>query len=279
MIRDCAWLMISKKFKFTYKSSLTKQDNVRKTKWSQPANASSTKSLSDAEESNHEEAIKYVLYMGYEMESITFELTLVNEVGEGNSSRSKRKGQAQEYTCCIWGPFQRTNEKIFMAMDEMMQGEIWEAIGTSKGLEKGHDRFQQLLSQLVFMVLKIGQIILLMDLYNNLSTCTPSTSSTNVPEKEVLAGFADEVIYSLFAKQTTRGLGLTSMKDLEQIADFKGDTMMERRRDSCINIQGSLGSKRRIIWVLMTMDDGMSLGRNSEVERTHHCTYGYQLKQ
>ncbi|GJX34367.1 hypothetical protein Tco_0245924 [Tanacetum coccineum] len=24
------------------------------------------------------------------------------------------------------------------------------------------------------------------------STCTPSTSSTNVPEKEVLAGFADE---------------------------------------------------------------------------------------
>ncbi|GJS84084.1 hypothetical protein Tco_0750625 [Tanacetum coccineum] len=48
------------------------------------------------------------------------------------------------------------------------------------------------------------------DLYNNLrvfeqenpSTCTPSTSSTNIPEKEVLAGFADEVIYSLFAKQS-----------------------------------------------------------------------------
>ncbi|GJY15955.1 integrase, catalytic region, zinc finger, CCHC-type containing protein [Tanacetum coccineum] len=31
---------------------------------------------------------------------------------------------------------------------------------------------------------------------------TPSTSSTNIPEKEVLAGFADEVIYSLFAKQS-----------------------------------------------------------------------------
>ncbi|GJU94798.1 hypothetical protein Tco_1319554, partial [Tanacetum coccineum] len=28
------------------------------------------------------------------------------------------------------------------------------------------------------------------------STCTPFTSSTNIPEKEVLAGFADEVIYS-----------------------------------------------------------------------------------
>ncbi|GKB57707.1 hypothetical protein Tco_0913893, partial [Tanacetum coccineum] len=33
------------------------------------------------------------------------------------------------------------------------------------------------------------------------STCTPSTSSTNIPKKEVLAGFPNEVIYSLFAKQ------------------------------------------------------------------------------
>ncbi|GJV40180.1 hypothetical protein Tco_1418620 [Tanacetum coccineum] len=39
------------------------------------------------------------------------------------------------------------------------------------------------------------------------SSCTPSTSSTNIPEKEVLAGFADEVIYSLFG-QTHRGFGL-----------------------------------------------------------------------
>ncbi|GKC43050.1 hypothetical protein Tco_1060772 [Tanacetum coccineum] len=39
------------------------------------------------------------------------------------------------------------------------------------------------------------------------STCTPSTSSTNIPEKEVLVGFADEVIYSLFAKQS-EDLGL-----------------------------------------------------------------------
>ncbi|GJR17974.1 hypothetical protein Tco_0966501 [Tanacetum coccineum] len=34
------------------------------------------------------------------------------------------------------------------------------------------------------------------------STCTPSTSSINIPKKEVLVGFADEVIYSLFAKQS-----------------------------------------------------------------------------
>ncbi|GJS92520.1 hypothetical protein Tco_0799488 [Tanacetum coccineum] len=50
------------------------------------------------------------------------------------------------------------------------------------------------------------------------STCTPSTSSTNVPEKEVLAGFADEVIYSLFAKQSEDWDLLH--EDLEQIDDL-----------------------------------------------------------
>ncbi|GJU50744.1 hypothetical protein Tco_1220299 [Tanacetum coccineum] len=49
------------------------------------------------------------------------------------------------------------------------------------------------------------------------STCTPSTSSTNVPEKEVLAGFADEVILSLFAKQSEDWDLLH--EDLEQIDD------------------------------------------------------------
>ncbi|GKG52052.1 hypothetical protein Tco_0544690, partial [Tanacetum coccineum] len=34
------------------------------------------------------------------------------------------------------------------------------------------------------------------------SACTPSTSSTNIPEKEALAGFVNEVMYSLFAKQS-----------------------------------------------------------------------------
>ncbi|GKA93312.1 ribonuclease H-like domain-containing protein [Tanacetum coccineum] len=43
------------------------------------------------------------------------------------------------------------------------------------------------------------------------------TSSTNIPEKEVLAGFADEVIYSLFAKQSEDWDLLH--EDLEQIND------------------------------------------------------------
>ncbi|GJY86358.1 hypothetical protein Tco_0500384 [Tanacetum coccineum] len=55
------------------------------------------------------------------------------------------------------------------------------------------------------------------------SSCTPSTSSTNIPEKEVLAGFADEVIYSLFAKQT-EDLDLLH-EDLEQIDDVDIEEM------------------------------------------------------
>ncbi|GKB58202.1 hypothetical protein Tco_0914388, partial [Tanacetum coccineum] len=43
------------------------------------------------------------------------------------------------------------------------------------------------------------------------STCTPSTSSTNVPEKEVLAGFADEVI-SIPSLQNNQRTGTCFMK-------------------------------------------------------------------
>ncbi|GJX29743.1 hypothetical protein Tco_0237822 [Tanacetum coccineum] len=50
------------------------------------------------------------------------------------------------------------------------------------------------------------------------STYTPSTSSNNIPEREVTAGFADEVIYSLFAKQS-EDLDLLH-EDLEQINDM-----------------------------------------------------------
>ncbi|GJS18837.1 ribonuclease H-like domain-containing protein [Tanacetum coccineum] len=75
------------------------------------------------------------------------------------------------------------------------------------------------------------------DLYNNLRvfeqeiqvltgayfTCTPSTSLTNILEKEVLAGFANEVIYSLFAKQSEDWDLLH--EDLEQIDDLDIEEM------------------------------------------------------
>ncbi|GJY22417.1 ribonuclease H-like domain-containing protein [Tanacetum coccineum] len=127
-----------------------------------------------------------------------------------------------------------------------------------EGLEKGYDRFQQLLSQLeahgaevstedanhkVFEQEIQGALKTSSSAQNvafvsqsksstnkvksgftgAYSSCTPSTSSTNVPEKEVLAGFADEVIYSLFAKQT-EDLDLLH-EDLEQIDDVDIEEM------------------------------------------------------
>ncbi|GJY64677.1 putative ribonuclease H-like domain-containing protein [Tanacetum coccineum] len=166
-------------------------------------------------------------------------------------------------------------------------------ISSSEGLEKGYDRFQQLLSQLeahgaevstedanhkflrslpaawsnLAMTMRTKpeiDTLSIDDLYNNLrvfeqeiqgasktsssaqnvafvsqsksstnkvksgltgaySTCTPSTSSTNIPKKEVLAGFADEVIYSLFAKQSEDWDLLH--EDLEQIDDVDIEEM------------------------------------------------------
>ncbi|GKF36044.1 ribonuclease H-like domain-containing protein, partial [Tanacetum coccineum] len=54
------------------------------------------------------------------------------------------------------------------------------------------------------------------------STCTP-TSLNNIQEREVPAGFADEVIYSLFAKQS-KDMDLLH-EDLEQIDDVDIEKM------------------------------------------------------
>ncbi|GKD58644.1 ribonuclease H-like domain-containing protein [Tanacetum coccineum] len=166
-------------------------------------------------------------------------------------------------------------------------------ISSSEGLEKGYDRFQQLLSQLeahgaevstedanhkflrslppawsnLAMTMRTKpdvDTLSIDDLYNNLrvfeqeltstskssasaqnvafvshsksstnkvksghtgaySTYTPSTSSNNIPEREVPAGFADEVIYSLFVKQS-EDLDLLH-EDLEQIDDLDIEEM------------------------------------------------------
>ncbi|GJV00521.1 hypothetical protein Tco_1329791 [Tanacetum coccineum] len=166
------------------------------------------------------------------------------------------------------------------------------SISSSEGLEKGYDRFQQLLSQLEAHGAEVSNedanhkflralpsawsnlamtmrtkpdvdTLSIDDLYNNLrvfeqeltstskssasaqnvafvshsksstnkvksghtgaySTYTP-TSSNNIQEREVPAGFADEVIYSLFAKQS-EDLDLLH-EDLEQIDDVDIEVM------------------------------------------------------
>ncbi|GKB38375.1 ribonuclease H-like domain-containing protein [Tanacetum coccineum] len=242
-------------------------------------------------------------------------------------------------------------------------------ISSSKGLEKGYDRFQQLLSQLEAhgaevstedanhkflrsLPLAWSNLAMIMrtkpevdtlsidDLYNNLkvfeqeiqgtsktsssaqnvsfvsqsksntnkvkfgftgtySTCTPSTSSTNIPETEVLAGFADEVIYSLFAKQSEDWDLLH--EDLEQINDLdieemdinwqiamiairmkkecttKGTHDGKKKRDSFYQHQEA-GKQEKNQMGLLTMDDGIvNWGEHTEVEETNHALMAISL--
>ncbi|GKE04229.1 ribonuclease H-like domain-containing protein, partial [Tanacetum coccineum] len=58
---------------------------------------------------------------------------------------------------------------------------------------------------------------------NAFSSCTPSTSSTNTSERDIPAGFADEVIHSLFAKQSEDCVLLH--EGLEQIDDLDIEEM------------------------------------------------------
>ncbi|GJX03876.1 putative ribonuclease H-like domain-containing protein [Tanacetum coccineum] len=120
------------------------------------------------------------------------------------------------------------------------------------------------------------------------SSCTPSTSSTNIPEKEVLAGFADEVIYSLFAKQT-EDLDLLH-EDLEQIDDVDIEEMdlnLQIFNDCYSNEEGTHDGKKKIDSLyqqqetgkqeknqmgLLTMDDGIvNWGEHTEAEETNHA--------
>ncbi|GJT57623.1 putative ribonuclease H-like domain-containing protein [Tanacetum coccineum] len=238
-------------------------------------------------------------------------------------------------------------------------------ISSSEGLEKGYDRFQQLLSQLEAhgaevstkdanhkflrsLPLAWSNLAMTMrtkpdvdtlsidDLYNNLrvfkqeltstskstasaqnvafvsysksitnkvksghtgaySTYTPSTSPNNIPEREAPAGFADEVIYSLFTKQS-EDLDLLH-EDQEQIDDVdieemdinsliamiairmkkfykktgKRGTNEGKKRDSFYQDQGA-GKKEHNQNCLLTMDDGVvNWGEHTveEVETNH----------
>ncbi|GKA29162.1 hypothetical protein Tco_0715407 [Tanacetum coccineum] len=187
---------------------------------SQPANDEFSQHLSDDEESNHEDASDMCL--------------------------PPNNIQQQEHM------------RRFHGMDDAKRS----GKPSELGLEKGYDRFQQLLSQLEAHGAEVSTedanhkfLRSLPPTWSNLatktsssaqnvafvsqsksstnkvksgftgaySTCTPSTSSTNILEKEVLAGFADEVIYSLFAKQSEDWDLLH--EDLEQIDDLDIEEM------------------------------------------------------
>ncbi|GJW88279.1 hypothetical protein Tco_0163619 [Tanacetum coccineum] len=117
------------------------------------------------------------------------------------------------------------------------------------------------------------------------STCTPSTSSTNIPEKEVLAGLADEQIAMIairmkkFYKKTGRRVRVdgktpvgfdkkkaecsivTTLVTLLGNVQQRGHMMERRRETHFINIK-KLGSKRRIRWVCDNSKKGLQVKQN-----------------
>ncbi|GKC12861.1 hypothetical protein Tco_1009643 [Tanacetum coccineum] len=206
-------------------------------------------------------------------------------------------------------------------------------ISSSEGLEKGYDRFQQLLSQLEahgaevstedanhkFLISLPPQRVFEQEIQGAskasssaqnvafvfqsksstnkvksgftgaYSTCTPSPSSTNILEKVVLAGFADEVIYSLFAKQSEDWDLLH--EDLEQINDLDIEEMDINWQIAMIAIRMrkfykktgrrvrvdektpvEAGKQEKNQMGLLTMDDGIvNRGEHTKNEETNHA--------
>ncbi|GJR47557.1 hypothetical protein Tco_1315660 [Tanacetum coccineum] len=180
---------------------------------SQPANDDYSQHLSDDEASYNEDA------------------------SDSGTAANKPKQQQQQVT-----PTTTTISNIKLSI---LKNE-WEAHGAEVSTEDANHKFLRSLppawSNLAMTMRTKPDVDTLSidDLYNNLrhraaltrvsfcghtgdySTYTP-TSSNNIQEREVPAGFADEVIYSLFAKQS-EDLDLLH-EDLEQIDDVDIEEM------------------------------------------------------
>ncbi|GJT11837.1 hypothetical protein Tco_0858879 [Tanacetum coccineum] len=200
---------------------------------SQPANDEFSQHLSDDEASNHEDALDteydiWAMEMEHYLEYIDNDVWKV--IQNGNSKKRISTGKDGEHM------------RRFHGMDDAK--EIWEAIRTrfggnanSKKMQKAleahgaevstEDANHKFLRSLPLVWSNLAMTIRtkpdvdtlsIDDLYNNLSVF-----EQEIQEKEALAGFADEVIYSLFAKQSENWDLLH--EDLEHIDDLDIEEM------------------------------------------------------
>ncbi|GKA50741.1 hypothetical protein Tco_0743814 [Tanacetum coccineum] len=98
------------------------------------------------------------------------------------------------------------------------------------------------------------------------STCTPSTSSINILEKEALAGFADEIAIiairiKKFYKKTGRRV----------CVDGKTPVGFDKKKLECFNCHNTRKQEKNQMGLLTMDDDIVNWGEHTEDEETNHA--------
>ncbi|GKB66117.1 reverse transcriptase domain-containing protein [Tanacetum coccineum] len=242
-----------------------KQQTTLSHKISQPANDDFSQHLSDGEESNHEDTsdteiqavekerkAKNILLMAIPKEHMRrfHGMDDAKEIWEairtrfGGNAKSKKMQKAvfkQQFEAFkisnFWIRLERDMERFLnrsfsieangAEIDNLSIDDLYNNLRVFEQEIQGASKTSSSAQNVAFVSQsKVALLRLSSWFFGAISSCTPSTSSTNIPEKRVLAGFADEVIYSLFAKQT-EDLDLLH-EDLEQIDDAEEFEWMEK---------------------------------------------------